>query len=303
MNAKRNALGKGLGALLHDASEIISNNNSASAAPNPRNPIASINEIPINEITPNPYQPRTVFDAEAIEELAESIRNVGIIQPLTLRRIAENKYQIISGERRFRAARSAGLATVPAYIRSTDDRGMLEMALIENIQRKDLDPVETALSYQRLIEECNFTQEELAGRVGKGRVTVTNSLRLLKLPAELQKALRMGKISVGHAKVLLSVDDESDQLTLCEKIIRKDLSVRALEAEVKKMSQSKSDNQSETEEALPDSCYRLLEVVGKYFNNNISLSRTKEGSGKVTIRFKNDAEIESFLKVLESNSL
>lgn len=301
-SAKRNALGRGLGALLNEAVEI--QNNAAPAPSKVDHPTAaSISQVALSQIDANPYQPRLTFDPVAIAELAESIRNVGIIQPVTLRRLNSGRYQIISGERRCRAASLAGLSSVPAYIRTADDAGMLEMAIVENIQRENLDPIETALSFQRLIDECRLTQEEMADRVGKKRATVTNFLRLLKLPAEIQKALKVGKLSTGHAKVLLSVEDENLQLSLAQDAIMGEWSVRFLEDKVRStLSRSGATTKKPVAEksSLPDDYYRVLEVVGRYFDNNISLKRSASGKGSMTIRFNSDEEIAHFLKALEA---
>ena len=214
MSTKRAALGKGLGALISgmDGLGTPSAHTPAPVTPSVPGP-ASICEIPVEKISANPYQPRSNFDEQALEELADSIRQLGIIQPITVRKIGL-KYQIISGERRFKAAQAAGLGTIPAYIKDTDDQGMLEMAIVENIQREDLDAIEVALSFQRLIDECHLTQESMADKVGKKRATVTNYLRLLKLPAEIQVCIRDKKISMGHAKAILSLTDPVGQLVL-----------------------------------------------------------------------------------------
>jgi len=296
---KRAALGKGLSALLADAEGAQTNINNELRSAIEANP-TSISDIPLNQIEPNPFQPRATFDDDSLNELAESIKVLGLIQPITLRQKAVEMYQIISGERRFRAAKIAGLTLIPAYIRKADDAGMLEMAIVENIQRENLDAIETALSFQRLIEECNLTQEGMADRVGKKRTTVTNYLRLLKLPVEIQKAIKIGKISVGHAKALLSVNNTQTQLQLCELIIKNDLSVRQLEDKVKKS--EKNSMSVDKEQTLPDTYYRMLEIVGKYFNNKISLKRSDKGNGVMTIRFKDDDEVSAFLKALEEKN-
>lgn len=308
--SKKSALGKGLSALISDADDIrkgsrfpeyegtathFSNEKSDKVTPNP----ASITEIPIDKIVTNPFQPRSDFNEESLTALADSIKQLGLIQPVTVRSIGA-QYQIISGERRFRAAKMAGLQHIPAYIRKADDQGMLEMAIVENIQREDLNSIEVALSFQRLIEECNLTQEAMADRVGKKRATVTNYLRLLKLPAEIQVALREGKISMGHAKAILSVEDKAQQIKLCNLIIKNDLSVRQSEQKVQNISKpSEPKKETETVE-LPDPYYRVLEIVGRYFNNNISLKRSDKGKGSITIQFSEDSEIEAFLKAIES---
>ncbi len=296
--AKKSALGKGLGALISGYEGKYEPHTHTATIPGPVSSPVSISEIPLDDITTNPFQPRTVFEEEALEALADSIKQLGLIQPITVRAVEDGKYQIISGERRFRAARMAGLTHIPAYIRKADDQGMLEMAIVENIQRENLDAIEVALSFQRLIEECELTQEAMAERVGKKRATVTNYLRLLKLPAQVQLALRKGKISMGHAKCILSIEETDIQLQLCELIIKNDLSVRQAEQKAKAL-QNSTPKKVENPVHLPDSHYRVLEIVGRYFNNNISLKRDDKGKGSITIQFKNDQEVETFLKDLE----
>lgn len=295
--AKKNVLGKGLSALI---AEAVENYNSTGDNLNDviKSSPAAVSEIPVDEIVPNPYQPRATFDEEALEELADSIRTLGIIQPLTLRQIEPHKYQIISGERRFRASRKAGLASVPAYIRKADDGAMLEMAIVENIQRENLDAIETALSFQRLIDECNLTQEGMAQRVGKKRATVANYLRLLKLPEEIQKAIKLGKVSVGHAKVLLGLDDPKLQLKLCDSLVSNDWSVRQLEQKVSNVLKAKEQVENESTE-LPEVFYAVIERIGKHFSDRISVKRSAKGSGTITIHFDNDSQIENFLKDIE----
>ena len=261
---------------------------------------ADILRIPVDMIEPNPYQPRMSFDQEALDELADSIRTLGLIQPITVRTIQGNRYQIISGERRFRACRLAGMDMIPAYIRNANDQGMLEMAIVENIQRENLDPIEVAMSYQRLIDECSLTQEQMAFRVGKKRASVTNFLRLLKLPAKIQHDLKVGLLSVGHAKVLLGVEDLMIQEALCDLVIKDDLSVRQLEEKVRKLSEPKKAKEEATQD-LPDDYFKVLEIVGKYFENNISLKRSKGGKGSMTIHFNSDEEVSKFLKALEDS--
>lgn len=311
MSNKRAALGKGLGALISGLEQTGTTPAAATGIPAARTSapaLASICEIPVDKISANPYQPRSNFDPQALAELTDSIRQLGIIQPITVRKVGL-RYQIISGERRFKAASAAGLETIPAYIKETDDQGMLEMAIVENIQREDLDAIEVALSFQRLIDECHLTQETMADKVGKKRATVTNYLRLLKLPAEIQVCIRDGKISMGHAKAILSLTDSQAQLGLCDEIVRKGLSVRAAEAKAQailKKAETLTDGTAPKEEEtkpsaeLPDSYYRVLEIVGKYFGNNISLKRSDQGKGSITIQFSSDAEVESFLKAIEN---
>ena len=252
-------------------------------------------------IEPNPFQPRMSFDQDALEELADSIRTLGLIQPITVRRKGDGRYQIISGERRFRACRLAGMQMIPAYIRDTNDQGMLEMAIVENIQREDLDPIEVALSYQRLIEECNLTQEQMAVRVGKKRASVTNYLRLLKLPAKIQHDLKVSLLSVGHAKVLLGVEDTNLQEYLCDLVIKEDLSVRQLEDKIRKLAKAQDPKNEDTTQDLPEEYFKVLEIVGKYFENNISLKRSAGGKGSMTIHFSSDEEVQKFLKALEDS--
>jgi ParB family chromosome partitioning protein len=225
MSAKKGGLGKGLSALLQDSkTDITSKNN---------NPLGSINMLSIDSIEVNPFNPRTYFEEEALTELCESISQHGIIQPLTVRKLGNDKYQLISGERRFRASQLAGLEEVPAYVRVANDQTMLEMALVENIQREDLNAIEVALSYARLIEECNLTQEEMSKKIAKSRSSITNHLRLLKLPALIQKGVRDKKISMGHARALVAVTEEIKQLDLYNKIIENELSVRDVEFLIK----------------------------------------------------------------------
>ena len=293
-------LGKGLGALISDIN-AIQQNSGRKLQHETASPLVATAEIEIEKIEPNPYQPRTEFNREAIEELAQSIRLLGLIQPITVRPIPGNRYQIISGERRFRASQIAGLKSIPAYIRKTDDQGMLEMAIVENIQREDLDSIEVALSFQRLIEECHLTQEAMAERVGKKRATVTNYLRLLRLPAEIQFAIRAKKISMGHAKSPLSVEDPRIQLKLADQIIAQDLSVRQTETKIQRLKNGKKEKKETIE--LPDNYFKVIEIIGKYFNNNVNIKRTEKGSGELVIRFSSDKEMEEFLGALEKSDL
>ncbi len=308
MSKPQRGLGKGLGALLGGDADLSSirqpvgyvNKEIVSTTEQPKQATADVLRIPVDMIEPNPYQPRMSFDQEALEELADSIRTLGLIQPITVRRKDASTYQIISGERRFRACRMAGMDMIPAYIRDANDQGMLEMAIVENIQRENLDPIEVAMSYQRLIEECSLTQEQMAIRVGKKRASVTNFLRLLKLPAKIQHDLKVGLLSVGHAKVLLGLDDVMMQEYLCDLVIKEDMSVRQLEDKIRKLSEPKKKTE-QTEQDLPDEYFKVLEIVGKYFENNISLKRTNTGKGSMTIHFNSDEEVRKFLKALEDS--
>lgn len=308
MSKQQRGLGKGLGALLGGDTDLSNirkpvgyvNKEVVSHNQQPKQATADVLRIPVDMIEPNPFQPRMNFDKEALEELSDSIRTLGLIQPITVRKKDEGRYQIISGERRFRACRLAGMDMIPAYIREANDQGMLEMAIVENIQRENLDPIETAMSYQRLIDECNLTQEQMAFRVGKKRASVTNFLRLLKLPAKVQHDLKVGLLSVGHAKVLLGVEDTNVQEALCDLVIKDGLSVRQLEDKIKKMNQPKKDTDQEGQE-LPDEYFKVLEIVGKYFENNISLKRNNTGKGSMTIHFNSDEEVKRFLQALEES--
>ena len=308
MSKQQRGLGKGLGALLGgdtDLSQIRKpvgyvNKEVVNVEQPQQGGTADIMRIPVDMIEPNPFQPRMNFDSEALEELADSIRTLGLIQPITVRRKADGRYQIISGERRFRAGRLAGMDMMPAYIRDTNDQGMLEMAIVENIQRENLDPIEIAMSYQRLIEECALTQEQMAVRVGKKRASITNYLRLLKLPAKIQHDLKVGLLSVGHAKVLLGVEDRKLQEYLCDLVIKEDMSVRQLEEKLKKMSESRKPVTQQSQD-LPDEYFKVLEIVGRYFENSISLKRADSGKGSMTIHFKSDEEVRNFLKALEDS--
>ena len=305
-NKEPRGLGRGLGAILGDSAgldqlrkpvgyvnkEIVSNRTVAEGS-------ADVVRIPAGMIEPNPFQPRMSFDTEALEELTSSIRTLGLIQPITVRKTEDGKYQIISGERRFRACRASGMDFIPAYIRAASDQGMLEMAIVENIQREDLDPIEIALSYQRLIEECNLTQEQMALRIGKKRASVTNYLRLLKLPAKVQHDLKVGLVSVGHAKVILGVDDPALQEQLCDMVVKGGLSVRQLEDKVRRLEKEDDGRRQDYGQELPDEYFRVLEHIGKYFEQDISLKRTPGGKGTMTIKFNSDEEVQRFLKALE----
>lgn len=308
MSTKDNrGLGKGLSALLGDAPSVdqlrkpVGYLNKEVAGPRQSKPTADILRVPVEYIQPNPFQPRKSFNQTALEELSASIKTYGLIQPITVRRIGDNLYQIISGERRFKASRMAGMTTIPAYVRDADDRGMLEMAIVENVQRENLDPIELALSYQRLIDECSLSQEQMAERVGKKRVTVTNTLRLLRLPTKVQHDLKVGLLSAGHAKALLGIDDSIIQEQLCDLTIKDDLSVRALEALVRKASSNPSSFRRSPAkvQALPDEYVRLKENLSRYFSEEVSLRRNASGKGSLTVRFKSDKEILAFLKAIE----
>ena len=303
MSKTQHGLGKGLSALLGGEEGIpvrrpVGYINKTIVSETPAPDTSDVLRIPAGLIDPNPFQPRMSFDEEALNELAESIRTLGLIQPITVRKKGDGRYQIISGERRFRACTLAGMDMIPAYIHDASDQGMLEMAIVENIQRENLDPIEVALSFQRLMDECSLTQEQMADRVGKKRASVANQLRLLKLPAKVQHDLKVGLLSVGHAKVLLGVDNAETQEYLCDLIVKNGLSVRQLEEKVKAL--SKSAPAEKPPQELPEMYYRVLENIGRYFGDNISLKRSDSGKGSITIRFDSDGQMENFLKALEA---
>ena len=296
-------LGKGLGALLSsdDIAPVrkpVGYINKEVIGESPAPDTSDVLRIPSDLIDPNPFQPRLSFDETALQELADSIRTLGLIQPITVRRKGNGRYQIISGERRYRACILAGMTTIPSYIHAASDQGMLEMAIVENIQRENLDPIEIALSFQRLMDECNLTQEQMADKKKKKRASVANQLRLLKLPAKVQHDLKVGLVSVGHAKVLLGIEDPEIQEALCDLIVKNGLSVRQLEEKVKAL--SKNPLPEKEPQQLPEMYYRLLENVGRIFGDNISLKRSESGKGSITIRFDSDEQMERLLQALDT---
>ena len=280
---QQKGLGKGLSALFGENIEVKVK------------PMEEMSEIRIADIAPNPTQPRTEFDEEALEELAESIRQLGLIQPITVKRSGD-KYIIISGERRWRAAEKAGLEALPAYIREVDDTTLHAMALVENIQREDLNAIETSLGMQRLIEECGLTQEALAERLGKKRSTVANYLRLLNLPDEVQFAIKGGIISMGHAKAIASAEGKTKQLSWLKRCVKSNLSVRQLEEMIRLASEKRPKAASATDEEYPESYGRLVEHLEKFFSQDIAIKRGKNGGGKIIIDFASDKDIEKFVQ-------
>ncbi|MCR9153881.1 MAG: ParB/RepB/Spo0J family partition protein [Bacteroidetes bacterium] len=293
---KRKAMGKGLAALLNDNGNVNSGKDE-----NAEKVLGSVAEIPMDQILANPDQPRTIFDKEALEELASSIKELGIIQPITVRRAENNQFQIISGERRFRASKIAGLSAIPAYIRLADDQEVLEMALVENIQREELDPIEIALSYQRLIDECQLTQEAMSERVGKKRSTITNYLRLLKLQPLIQAGLRDKMISMGHARALINVSHEDEQVDLYHTAIKKELSVRQVEDAVRNLkNEDKGRSPKSRTNPLPAEYVKAKEELSADLQTAVELSRSKRGKGKITIAFSSDAELNRILEQLQS---
>lgn len=285
---KKNALGRGLGALLEGQS---SENTPRSVSM----PEGMVGNILISEIETNPFQPRTRFDQEKLDELAVSISQLGIIQPITVRKVKPNRYQLISGERRFRASQLAGLTEVPAYIRVANDQAMLEMALVENIQRDDLDAIEVAISYQRLIDECKLTQEALGERVGKNRSTITNYLRLLKLPPQIQKAIMDRLITMGHARAIINIDDEQQQLRLFKEIIKGGMSVRATEEASKVAKKSEKPAKKE----LGIEYQRIKENIVRQLDAEVGLKVNAKGKGSISISFDNEKELKRVLSILD----
>jgi ParB family transcriptional regulator, chromosome partitioning protein len=292
-NLKKRALGRGLNAILESPeTDITSKDISGSYV------AGAIANIPLENIEHNPFQPREEFDETALKELAESISEQGIIQPLTVRKMGYDKYQLISGERRLRASKIAGLTTVPAYIRVANDEQMLEWALIENIQRENLNSLEIAISYNRLLEECDLTQDELSKRVGKNRTTVSNYIRLLKLPAEIQSALRDGSLSMGHARSIINVEDPIRQLAISRKIIKDGLSVRETEKIAKQLDTLQLPTVKVPRAAIPDKYENLRESLQIKLNAKVKLKRSANGKGTLTIPFKSDADFEKILSSL-----
>ena len=283
---KKQVLGRGLSALLKDTSNDNVNDNMV---------VGNIIEIKLDDIEVNPYQPRTYFDEESLRELANSIKELGVIQPITVRKIGEN-FQLVSGERRFRASKFIGNKSIPAYIRTANDQEMLEMALVENIQRKNLDPIEVALSYKRLIDEIQLTQEELSVRVGKKRSTVTNYLRLLKLDPILQTGIRDGFISMGHGRALINVQNVTDQLSIYEKIISNKLSVRQTEDLVKSL---KVDKKKEVKKHLPKYIKNSLSEINSYLGKKVNVTINEKGKGKISIPFHSKEDFERIKNLLK----
>lgn len=294
---RKSALGRGLGALLQDSpakgksDEIL-----------PEVAKTGISEIPLSEIQVNPYQPRTHFDKDALEELAESIRVQGIIQPITVRKLDVNEYQLISGERRFQASKLAGLKQIPAYVRTANDQQMLEMALIENIQRENLNALEIAHSYQRLLAECNLKQEELGDRVGKNRTTVNNYLRLLKLPPTIQAAIRDQQISMGHARALINVEDVEKQLAIFKKAVEEELSVRKVEALVKALNEGSPKKEEKPSGLDPVRKYEMNKIqqrLASHFGTKVALKANDRNKGEIKIPFNSATDLNRILEILE----
>ncbi len=299
--SKKKALGRGLSALLSDSSAVEDEKLETDL---PVAPVvqSNLNEIPVSEIEVNPFQPRQHFDQTALQELAESIKVHGIIQPITVRRLSANQYQLISGERRFQASKLAGLTHVPAYIRSADDQQMLEMALIENIQRENLNPIEIALSYQRLITECQLKQEELGDRVGKNRTTVTNYLRLLKLPPDIQAALRDNRVSMGHARAIINVENPDSQLFIFKKMINEDLSVRKVEELARQVIGGVRDERPETATTTNNPANKeinqLQSRLSSHFGTKVKVNSDGK-RGEIKIPFLSIEDLNRILDILK----
>jgi ParB family chromosome partitioning protein len=293
--SKKRVLGRGLGALLEDSSYDSSSKLVVDSVQS-----SNINDVDITRIKSNPFQPRSDFDREAIEELAESIRTQGIIQPITVRRITGNEYQLISGERRLMASKIAGLKSIPAYVREANDQQMLEMALIENIQRENLNAIEIALSYQRLISECHLKQEELGDRVGKKRTTVNNYLRLLRLPPDIQAAIREDKLSMGHARALVNIDNVDLQLALFHKIIRDELSVRKVEALARKYAGLKGTQvPADPKHDQNPEFTKLMEVLSSHFGTKIEITSKGPDKGEIRIPFLSHDDLNRIIEILD----
>ncbi|HTL82837.1 MAG TPA: ParB/RepB/Spo0J family partition protein [Bacteroidia bacterium] len=298
MSTKRNALGKGLSALLENATTDITSSTRISSEHGAI--VGAVSNIPVSQIEANPFQPRTHFEETALLELADSIKQHGIIQPVTVRKMGYDRFQLISGERRFRASQIAKIESIPAYVRVANDQNMLEMALVENIQRENLDAIEIAISYKRLIDECSLTQEQLSEKVSKQRSTVTNYLRLLKLPVEVQLGIREKKISMGHARALVNVEKQTDMVDIYNRILNENLSVRDVEElarDVKKI-EPRIKHKNLTGD-LDEKYAFKLKALSKQYNGKVQVKSNAGGEGKVIIPFHSEAELEQILDALE----
>ena len=291
---KNNRLGRGLSALLKDEPTVKTAQDEGA-----KKLVGNILEIDLEKITANPWQPRTNFDKKALEELVSSIQTLGVIQPITIRKKPTGEYELISGERRFRASQLAGKKTIPAYVRLANDQEMLEMALVENIQRQDLDAIEIALSYQQLIDEIKLTQEELSKRVGKDRTSITNYLRLLKLDPIIQTGIRDGMISMGHGRALMAIDDTDLQFDIYEKIVKNNLSVRDTERLIKSIKEGKPEKKATNE--LPSQYKEALSSISNSLRTKVEIKRANNGKGKIILNFTSDDEFERLRKFLNEN--
>jgi ParB family chromosome partitioning protein len=295
MKTKKSALGRGLSAILESPeTDITSKDISGNYV------VGAIANIPLSHIEANPFQPRNIIEQDSLIELSLSIKSQGIIQPVTVRKIGYDRYQLISGERRFRASQMAGLEDIPAFIRIANDHQMLEMALIENIHRKDLNPLDVAISYQRLIEECQITHEILSDRIGKDRTTITNYIRLLKLPPEIQMALKEEKISMGHARAIINISDAGQQLKILNEIIEKSLSVREVEKTVKNLNSNEKHNTAKTQHSLPEKLNLVRSHLSEKLNLKVEIRKGNKDSGSIVIQFKSEAEFEKIVTLLDN---
>ena len=300
MSKQRNALGKGLSALLENSETDITSN------PKPvvgsSTTVGTIGAVPINQIEANPFQPRTHFEEDALKELSASIKEHGIIQPITVRKLGYDKYQLISGERRFRAAQLADLTEIPAYIRIANDQKMLEMAIVENIQRENLNPIEVAVSYRRLIDECDLTQEQLSEKLGKSRSAITNFLRLLKLPPQIQDGLTYGLLTMGHARALVGVEDQNLQKGIFEMIVEDGLSVRETEELAKNNKQEIAAEATKPKTEKPSLSFeqqKLEEDLKAHFDSKIKIKKTKTGKGSISISFKKEDDLGRIIDLMK----
>lgn len=291
---KKSALGKGLGALLSNPDADVSGNTDSTGSPVVT---GSVSSIPIGQIETNPFQPRTDFDEGALKELADSIVQQGIIQPITVRKMGSEQYQIISGERRYRASKIAGLEYIPAYVRIANDQSMLEMAIVENIQRENLNPVELGMSYKRLLDECKLSQEQLSEKVGKDRSTISNYIRLLKLPPKIQAAIRDGILTMGHARALVNVNDVGMQLRIFDEILKGNLSVRKVEDLTRNTGSDKSKNKEKSK--LSPEYKSLQERLSRYYETKVELQPTAKGNGQIVISYYSVDDLNRILDMLE----
>ncbi len=294
---RKQALGRGLSALLKDPDNDIK----SAEDKNADKLVGHIVELELSSIEVNPFQPRTSFNEDSLKELATSIRELGVIQPITVRKLDFDKYQLVSGERRFRASKLVGLKSIPAYIRIANDQESLEMALVENIQRQDLDPIEIAISYQRLIDEIQLTQEQLSDRIGKNRSTVANYLRLLKLDPIIQTGMRDGFLSMGHGRALINIDDTQQQLDIYEKILQKSLSVRETEQLVRELNgKGKTSANITAKTSVPKTYKKGIKEFSEYLGTKVDVKVTKKGSGKLTIPFSSEEDFERIKNLIKS---
>lgn len=295
---KKKALGRGLSALLNDPENDIK----SAEDKNADKVVGNIVELSLEAIEVNPFQPRTSFSEDALKELASSIRELGVIQPITVRKLDFNKYQLVSGERRYRASKMLGLETIPSYIRIANDQESLEMALVENIQRQDLDPIEVALSYQRLIDEIDLTQEELSDRVGKNRSTIANYLRLLKLDPIIQTGMRDGFLSMGHGRALINISNTDVQLEVYEQILKDKLSVRETEALVKRIQDRSKNPKAKAEPKVDEKKQKALKQISSYFGAKVEMKVNKKGNGKLIVPFSSDEDFQRIKKLIQGDS-